>query len=234
MNLKYLVLLSCFTWAIIVGCDAQNYRAENVKKPDEQVENKIKSIYENAKLAKVLSFDFFRMAMIGFYNMDGLKKSDKIVLIDFSKPSTKERFYVVNLEKKELLYKCLVAHGKNSGATTPSDFSNTPESKKSSLGFFLTAETYNGKHGFSLKLDGIEKGINHNARKRAIVIHSANYVSAEYVKKNGALGRSWGCPALPVELSTEIIKLIANGTCMFIYANDSDYLKESKYTLKAQ
>lgn len=217
-----------------MACDSHSYRTENVKAPDKQVEAEIKSIYENTKLEKVLSFDFFRMGMIGFYNINGVEKPNKIVLIDFSKPSTKERFYVIDLEKKELLYNCLVAHGKNSGGKTPTDFSNTPESKKSSLGFYLTAEKYNGKHGLSLRLDGIEKNINHNARKRAIVIHAADYVSTEYVKKNGTLGRSWGCPALPAGLSEGIIKLISDGSCVFIYANDLDYLKQSKYTLKTE
>jgi len=215
----------------LLNCNSYDYRAEKITPPTAETEKEIKALYDAIKLHKKLSFHIFRMAMVGFYNIKHSKKSDKIILIDFSKPSTQKRCFVIDLIHKKLLYQCLVAHGKNSGGNTPSKFSNIPESKQSSLGFFLTAEVYNGKHGLSLRLDGIEKDINHYARQRAIVIHGANYVSPDFVKKNGRLGRSWGCPALPMPLSKEIIPLIANGRCMFIYAKDANYLENSNYSL---
>jgi hypothetical protein len=121
-----------------------------------------------------------------------------------------------------------VAHGKNSGENIADSFSNDSKSLKSCLGFFLTAETYTGKHGYSLKLDGLEPGINDNARQRAIVIHGADYVSASFAQQHGRLGRSWGCPALPTDRSKEIIDKISQGSCLFIYGNDPKYLKNSK------
>ncbi|MCK4903949.1 MAG: murein L,D-transpeptidase catalytic domain family protein, partial [Candidatus Marinimicrobia bacterium] len=97
---------------------------------------------------------------------------------------------------------------------------------------FITAETYIGSNGYSLRIDGIEKGINHNARKRDIVIHKADYVSEDFIEQEGRLGRSWGCPALPNELSKDIINIIKEGTCIFVYGNDDKYLKKSNYIEK--
>jgi hypothetical protein len=126
----------------------------------------------------------------------------------------------------------LVAHGKNSGENFAESFSNVPESLMSSPGFFITAETYTGKHGYSLRVDGLEKGINDNARVREIVIHGADYVSDDYIKKYGRLGRSWGCPALPAALSNKIIDKIKEGTCLFVYSTDKNYNKNTEF-LKA-
>jgi len=175
------------------------------------------------KLDKVVSYDLFRKAFLGYKQIDSIKNKGILTIIDYSKPSTEKRFYVIDIENKKLLYKCLVAHGKNTGENDAEYFSNDAESLKSSLGFFLTAETYNGNNGYSMKLDGLEKGINDNARIREIVIHGADYVSDSYAKKYGRLGRSWGCPALPPELAKEIIDKIANGSCIFIYGKDEFY-----------
>ena len=212
----------------------QSYRTKNVSAVDQITENKIYNLYREAELEPQLPFALFRSAMIGFYNMEELNFFDIITIIDYSKPSTAKRFYVIDLEKKKLLYKSCVAHGKNSGEDLARDFSNVQDSKKSSLGFFLTAETYQGKNGYSLRLDGIEKGINHNARKRAIVIHGADYVSNTFIQREGRLGRSWGCPALPGEKSEEIINAISGGRGLFIYGNDEYYRNHSKYIPKTQ
>jgi hypothetical protein len=190
--------------------------------------NDLQTLYQNCKLQPFLSFEVFRLAMTGYDKIPGLKNKNIITIIDFSKPSVQERFFVIDLDKKQVLYKTLVAHGKNSGENNADSFSNDPKSLKSCLGFFLTAETYSGKHGYSLKLDGVEPGINDNARKRSIVIHGADYVSKDFAAQYGRLGRSWGCPALPVDCSKEIIDKISNGSCLFIYANDPEYLKFSK------
>jgi len=188
----------------------------------------VQLLYQECGLKTVLSFDIFRLAISGLEKINELQNKKIITIIDFSKPSTKERFFVIDLENKLILYKSLVAHGKNSGGNIASRFSNAPRSLKSCLGFFLTAETYSGKYGYSLKLDGLEPGINDNARQRGIVIHGADFVSQEVARQCGLLGRSYGCPALPVKSSKKIIDKISQGSCLFIYGNDPEYLKTSK------
>jgi len=188
----------------------------------------IRSIYLESGLEKNLSFDVFELSMTGLQNIREIKNKKIITIIDFSKGSSLERFFVIDLVNKKILYKTLVAHGRNSGEIMADSFSNKAESQKSCLGFFMTAETYYGKHGYSLSLDGLEPGINDNARIRSIVIHGADYVSQSFIDKYGRLGRSWGCPALPSDVSKKIIDQISGGSCLFIYGNDQGYIKSSK------
>jgi hypothetical protein len=150
-----------------------------------------------------------------------------ITIIDYSLPSNKERLWVIDLVNAKVIYRCLVSHGRNSGDLMAENFSNKPGSYASSPGFYSTGETYKGKHGLSLKLDGLEKGINDKARERAIVVHGADYVSPNFIRENGRLGRSLGCPAVPEELSTEIIETIKGGSCFFIYAPKASYTANS-------
>jgi hypothetical protein len=161
----------------------------------------------------------FAQALNGFYKLkeEGKIKKDIVTLIDFSLPSSAKRLWVIDLVSKTILFQSLVAHGRNTGEEFADSFSNAAQSFKSSLGFYSTGEVYNGKHGLSLRLDGLEKGINDNARNRGVVIHAANYVSASFIKNNKRLGRSEGCPALPVSLSKEIISAIKDKSCLFIY-----------------
>lgn len=189
----------------------------------------VNQLWKECKLENIVSLDIFNMAMTGHSQIKQIKDKKIITIIDYTKPSTEKRFYVINLERKVLLYKCYVAHGKNSGDNYAKKFSNQSGSLESCLGFFITAETYFGDHGYSLMLDGIENGINDNARSRSIVIHGADYVSQEFINEYKRLGRSWGCPALPGDLSKEIIDCIANGSCLFIYGKDSEYLKKSRF-----
>lgn len=163
-------------------------------------------------------YDSFSKAMDGF---DVLKEkqiiqSNILTIIDFDLPSTEKRLWVIDMNEHKLLFHSLVAHGKNSGELNAESFSNESESFKSSLGFFITNETYQGSHGLSLKLDGLEKNKNDNARSRAIVIHGADYVSEGFIKQHNRLGRSFGCPALPLELTKSIISTIKNKSCLFI------------------
>jgi hypothetical protein len=193
-------------------------------------EEKINKIYEESGIEEKIDWEIFKLSMIGF---NQLQKSNLIedesilTIIDYSKPSTEERFFVIDLKNKKILYSSLVAHGKNSGWNMANDFSNQSGSLKSSIGFFMTSDTYYGKHGYSLKLKGLESSINDNAEDRAIVIHKARYVSEVFIKKYGRLGRSWGCPALPVKSAGKIIDEIKNGSCLFIYAKNEDYLSNS-------
>ncbi|MBW6535113.1 MAG: murein L,D-transpeptidase catalytic domain family protein [Mariniphaga sp.] len=176
------------------------------------------------------SADLLQTALSGYEILkkeQTISRPEVITIIDFSLPSNQERLWVLDLVKAKVLYHCLVSHGRNSGEVMAENFSNKPGSYASSPGFYATGETYNGKHGFSLRLDGIENGINDKARERAIVIHGADYVSPEFIKKNGRLGRSLGCPAVPEEISREIIETIKDGTCLFVYAPAESYLSKS-------
>lgn len=191
----------------------------------------IDQIYKECQLENVLNKELFTKAYRGYNKLKQGKKitaQDRLTIIDFTKPSTEKRLYVISLKKKKLLYNSYVAHGKNSGYTYAKQFSNSNGSLQSSLGFYRTLTTYYGKHGYSLKLRGLEPGINDKAEQRAIVIHGADYVSASFIKKHGRLGRSWGCPALPQHLKTEIINTIKGGSCLFIYAEDATYTENSK------
>lgn len=182
-------------------------------------------LYQEIGLEGVMSHELFEKGVKGYQKIG--KSRPIITFIDFSKPSVEKRLYVIDMEKKKLLYNTYVSHGKNSGENYATQFSNQSGSNKSSLGFFLTTTTYQGKNGYSLRLSGLEQGINDKAEARAIVIHGASYSNPEIIKSNGRLGRSLGCPALPTKLSREIIDTIKNGSVLFIYANDNDYLNKT-------
>lgn len=162
----------------------------------------------------------FYYAYSGFQKLldnNNLSNDSLITLIDFSKPSNQERFFIIDVKNGSLVKKSLVAHGKNSGLVYAEKFSNKRYSNMSSLGLFITSNTYKGKHGYSLRIDGIDGELNNNARERAVVIHGANYVNPGYIKNYGRIGRSFGCPALPYSISSEVIDLIKEGSCLFIY-----------------
>lgn len=177
------------------------------------------------------SIDVLELGITGYNNLLGkkaVKKTNILTIIDFSLPSNQERMWVIDVKKGVVLYNCLVAHGRNSGELFAEKFSNTPGSFTSSPGFYLTEQIYTGRHGTSLYLDGLEEGINDKARDRTIVIHSADYVSHDFIKTHGRLGRSHGCPAIPVELHKDIINTIKGGSCLYIHAPDDQYVTQSK------
>lgn len=180
-----------------------------------------KTIYDSLRLqVKGLSLQAFKYAEMGMKNLiaQGRLTNDSIIsIIDFSEPSSKKRLFILDLKNFKILFNTLVAHGRNSGREIATSFSNQAESYKSSPGFYITSETYDGKNGYSLKLEGIEKGVNDNAYDRGIVIHGADYVCQDYVNAQGYIGRSQGCPALPLNISRPVINTIKNGTCLFIY-----------------
>jgi hypothetical protein len=156
-----------------------------------------------------------------------IMKRDVITIVDFSKPSTQERLFIIDLKNKRIMLKSLCAHGRNSGENWAQKFSNAAESYESSLGFYITSETYQGAHGYSLKLDGQENGINDKARDRGVVMHGAEYVSNAFIKATGRLGRSQGCPALPLDKYEKAISMIKGGSCLFIYHPDKNYKAHS-------
>lgn len=173
-------------------------------------------LYEEVGINESVVFPAFREALKGYRHYR--KEQDSLlVLIDFTKPSTEKRFYVIDLERKQLLFETYVAHGRNSGENYALSFSNSPGSYKSSLGFFRTETTYYGKNGYSLVLEGLEKGKNDKARERNIVIHGASYADPSFIMSQGRLGRSLGCPALPPSVTRQIIDTIKNGTLLYIH-----------------
>jgi hypothetical protein len=179
------------------------------------------------------SLPVLELALNGYAQLQDKLKKPLLTVIDYSLPSTQKRLWIIDLAQQKILLHTVVAHGRNSGALLAEKFSNRPESYQSSLGFFKTGEAYQGKHGYSLRLDGLEVGINDQARSRAIVIHGADYAKETVAATAGRLGRSLGCPAVPPDLSTPLIKLIKEGTLLFIYGKDSNYLRISKFLSKA-
>lgn len=190
------------------------------------------TLYNSIQLEQLgLSKAAFDYAWKGYEYLLNLKKisrSNYLTICDFSQSSLKKRMYIIDIENNRLVTQTYVAHGRNSGGEYANQFSNKPESLQSSLGFYVTASTYIGKHGLSLKIDGMEPGINDKAMERTIVIHGADYVSAGRAAAGGYMGRSWGCPAVPKEEANSIITTIKNGTCLFIYHPEKSYLIGSK------
>lgn len=158
-----------------------------------------------------------------------VKAPRTLTVIDYSRPSSQERLWVFDLITRELLYEELVAHGQGTGEHLATRFSNTNESHQTSLGLFVTETTYVGKNGYSLRLDGLDRGYNDNARQRAIVMHGAPYVSEAFAKANGRLGRSWGCPAVSDAVARELIDRVKGGGLVFAYYPDAEWLQTSKY-----
>ncbi len=184
------------------------------------------SIYTDCELKDQLDYYVFKIAMDGYNSIDAPNKK-LLSIIDYSKPSNEKRLFIIDVENRKLLYNTLVAHGKKSGYVNATKFSNKYGSHKSCLGFFRTGNPYYGKRGYSLQLNGLEKGINDNAKQRAIVIHGANYVSERIANGNGVIGRSWGCPAVSKKTSKEIINLLKGGSLLYIYADDELYKEKS-------
>jgi hypothetical protein len=196
------------------------------------------AIYQDLKLNVLgLSQQAFQYAIQGmqYLKEQGRLANEKIISIaDFSLPSSRKRLFVIDLEKNKVLFQTYVAHGMNSGQEMANEFSNVPESNKSSLGFYKTMQTYIGKHGYSLHLQGLERGINDNAYNRDIVVHGASYVSQEYVSMQGYIGRSQGCPAIPEKIHRPVIDKIKNGTCLFIYSPNKSYRINSRILKEAK
>lgn len=180
-----------------------------------------KSVYDSLQLdSRGLSREAYEYAFEGFEKLkeqNRLNNSSVMTVIDFSLKSNKKRMFVIDMDRYKVLYHTLVSHGQNTGVEYATSFSNQSESHKSSPGFYVTRQTYIGKHGLSLRLDGLERGINDRAMARGIVVHGASYVNESIANSRGWIGRSHGCPAVPDQLSTPIINTIKDGTLLFIY-----------------
>jgi hypothetical protein len=178
----------------------------------------------------------FSLALLGQKSLIGkglVQKTNLLTVIDFSRPSNETRFFVIDLFSRKIIFKTLVAHGRNSGDLYASRFSNKPQSHESALGFYVTGDPYIGGQGYSLLMCGMDTGYNDNARQRAIVIHGADYVTEKYIQRYGRLGRSFGCPALPPDINRSIIDKIKEGSVVFGYYPDDRYIRNSRILSQA-
>ncbi len=191
----------------------------------------LRSLYESLRLDSLgLSIQAWGKAVSGFLNMmtmGAIKNTGVLSIIDFSQPSNQKRLFVLDTYNGKLLFNTLVAHGRNSGTLLATKFSNRRNSFMSSLGFYVTGAPFIGQHGYSLRLEGLEKGWNDNVFNRAIIMHPADYVSEEHIQQWGYLGRSEGCPAIPEEFNRPIIESIRGGSCLFVYGENAKYAQRS-------
>jgi hypothetical protein len=203
-----------------------------IKSATQLLEEEATGLYQSMNLKKFgLSRKAFEYAWRGYKQLLQNKKicKDQVLSIcDFSQSSRRKRFYIIDVESKKILINTWVAHGRNSGGEYARAFSNKPESHQSSLGFYVTRNTYYGGHGLALKIEGLEKNINDLADERNIVIHGSNYVGASFLRQSRINGRSFGCPAVPAKENAKVIQTIKGGSCLFIYHPTKTYIQNSK------
>jgi len=205
---------------------------------ESKVDDYISKMYKQIDFSncKQLSYEVFNKAMRGYLNIRSAGKlnvdNEMLTVCDFTLSSTENRMWVIDLRAKKVVYNTYVAHGHGSGEEFATAFSNDNNSHQSSLGFYITSDTYIGEHGLSLHLQGIDNGFNDAAYDRGIVLHGAPYVCEKFARSNNYIGRSWGCPAVPAKLSTPIINKIKDGTCLFIYYPDKTYMKTAYWLNK--
>ena len=231
--LSFFLILTSFNNATSKGSIGFNNASPGTTLIDvsEKAGNISDMLYEKLALENVgLSKQALNSAVKGYEKLvdEGvIENTQYLSIVDLSQSSRKKRFYLLDLKNQTLALNTFVAHGKNSGIDQAVRFSNRPESEASSLGFYITKDTYRGKHGLSLKLQGLEDGFNDNAESRAIVVHGANYVNSARVN-SAYMGRSQGCPALPEAQAPKVIKLIKGGSALFVYNPSQNYLQLSK------
>jgi hypothetical protein len=196
---------------------------------EDQFGSAISKVYKSLQ-EPALNPEAFRMALSGYRSLcaKGLVERDSLItIIDYTLPSSEERFFVINLRQNRIIFKSLVAHGRNSGELYATRFSNRAQSHQSAIGFYITGAPYMGGQGYSMQLTGVDTGYNDKARMRSIVVHGAHYVTPRYVSQYGRLGRSFGCPALPPYVNQEIINCIRDGSVLFSYYPDKEYIRGS-------
>jgi hypothetical protein len=188
-------------------------------------------MYDSMRLNRFgLSEKAFECAMDGYQKLveqNKVNRPEVLTICDFSQSSRRKRMYIIDVANWKVLMNTYVAHGRNSGEEYATRFSNRDDSHQSSLGFYITRETYYGGHGLALKIDGLEEGINDNAEARDIVVHGSKYVGPNFLEHAKFNGRSWGCPAVPEKQSIKIINTIKNGSCLFIYHPNKNYKEHS-------
>lgn len=220
---KHFIYLIFILFPIINRAGSENLNPAYEEKSD---------IYTVLHLSELgLSNEVFQLALTGHNKLEAagmLKNPAVLTIVDFSQSSKNKRMYVVDLQKDTLLYNTYVAHGRNTGEEYAKSFSNESGTHKSSLGFYITENPAMGATvGLSLIIKGVEKGFNDNAVERAIIIHGADYATEDFIRKNGRLGRSYGCPSVPPDLIKPVSETMKGGSCLFIYYPDSNYRSKS-------
>ncbi len=234
---KMILFLSLYLLLPHYSRIAKADEAESIMR-EHKVERFISEIYDELDFgfSDKLPYDAFDLAYRGYVNLrnDGKLNSGReiITVCDFELSSKQKRLWVIDLKSRKILFNTLVAHGQGSGEEYAMSFSNKPNSHKSSLGLYVTGETYDGDHGMGLRLRGMDEGFNDAAFDRDIVVHGADYVSDKFICKEDKLGRSWGCPALPTDLTASIINTIKDSTCLFIYYPEHKYLNTAYWVNK--
>ena len=215
--LSLILIIGGICWGSLLGIAAERPSMPNSR-----------MLYHEMALEGTIDYTVFERAIAGYNRMGSFDKNI-LTVIDFTKPSTEKRLFVIDLKLKKILFISYVAHGRNSGEKYATSFSNREGSFKSSLGFYKTENTYYGKNWYSLVLDGLERGINDKAKERAIVMHGAAYADPSTIRSCGRLGRSLGCPALPLAVSKKIIDTIKGGTLLYIHGDDKTYASLSTF-----
>jgi hypothetical protein len=233
-NVRVVVLLLLMTLSNGFIAHAEEVKTTSVN-ARKMIIQKVHKLYDEIDFGKTtpVNAEVFARAYFGFLNLkdQGAISEEKslLTICDFSLSSNVPRMWVIDVKKKKVLFHTLVAHGQGTGEEYAREFSNIEGSHQSSVGFFVTKDTYYGDNGYSLRLEGMDVGYNHNAMSRAIVMHGADYVSESFIQANQRLGRSWGCPAVSRKLAKPIIDAIKEGSCLFIYYPDKKYLASSKW-----
>lgn len=223
-------LISAISMAVIslVSPTSSSDHSSPVVKSNSDVKTEVNHLSQKAPELnkKVLTY-----ALTAYHKASnkGAVKKPVLTVIDYSLPSSKQRMWVFDVNKERLLYQTYVAHGQNSGMTVPNHFSNQSSSKATSLGTYVTKDTYIGHKGYSLNLQGLEKGFNDNAYNRRVVMHGAWYVEPSFIKQSGRAGRSWGCPSIAQSLAKPVINTIKGGSVIFAYYPDQNYLSHSSF-----
>ncbi len=209
----------------------QPEKIENKKNRTEIFDEYTLNLYDSISNSNI-DLELFKKALKGYNKLlqDGsISKNNLLSIIDFRKSANEKRLFIFDLKNKKTVYEEFVAHGVNTGVVFATKFSNKKHSNQSSLGFYITGRTYKGSNGFSLKIHGQEQKFNSNAYQRGVVIHGASYVSEKFIKQNGRLGRSFGCPAIDKNINKEIINYIKQSSCFFIYHPNKEYISQSKF-----
>jgi hypothetical protein len=219
-----IAIISFLFFATNLTCDAHN----NATTSSIHVDTEVSHL---SKTAPTIKKSVLKTALTAYKKATetGSVKKPILTVIDYSLPSSKQRMWIFDVQRERLLYNTHVAHGKNSGETTPNHFSNRSSSKETSLGTYITRDTYFGSKGYSLNLMGLEKGFNDNAYERRVVLHGAWYVEPGFIKKAGHAGRSWGCPSVAKSLAKPIINTVKGGSVIFAYYPDQNYLSHSRF-----
>jgi hypothetical protein len=231
-------LIVCICACLVIAFKPVSADESNPAVRETTIEKYITTVYNQIDFGKSdkISYEAFDKAYHGYLNLRNAGKlnTDKQILTicDFSLASKENRLWIIDLDAKKILFNTYVAHGQGSGDDYAQYFSNDFDSHQSSLGFYVTGETYMGEHGTSLRLSGMDNGYNDAAFDRGIVVHGAEYVCNKFACTNQRIGRSWGCPAVPAKLSLPIINAIKGGTCLFIYYPDKNYLKNAYWVNK--